>query len=246
VVFQWEGRFSRVEVWESGMKILQTTDVLARSLTLTDLTLGEHRYEIRMYMGPNDPPCDPIDVLVDLEPVWPSDFGCEEQGGTVVFTWHNMEAYYDVLKIQRNGNDVPGIIYGDDSAALTGGLTPGRYTFELVAELEGYRSSGITCEVEITGPPPEFKRGDANGDGSVDVADAVFLLQYLFGGGPSALCEDSADTNDDGGLDISDAVAILVYLFGGGSIPDPGPETCGPDPTPDDLLSCEYPQGNCP
>ena len=26
--------------------------------------------------------------------------------------------------------------------------------------------------------------GDVNGDGSVDLADAVYILQYLFGGGP--------------------------------------------------------------
>ncbi len=86
-----------------------------------------------------------------------------------------------------------------------------------------------------------FRRGDANADGAVNIADAITVLTYLFGGGVLD-CLDAADGNDDGQLNIADAISVLGYLFGGASPPpDPGPTTCGVDPTedPDGDLGCE-------
>ncbi len=85
-----------------------------------------------------------------------------------------------------------------------------------------------------------FRRGDANGDGRVDLSDPVFLLNGLFSGATPPPCDDAADTNDDGRLDLSDAVFALDHLFQAGAAPpSPGPETCGVDPTEDDLVSCK-------
>lgn len=83
----------------------------------------------------------------------------------------------------------------------------------------------------------EFLRGDANDDGSLNIADAVAILQYLFSSG-FLNCLQSSDINDDESLDISDAVALLQVLFGSGStIPAPT-GNCGVDPTPGSL-TCE-------
>jgi hypothetical protein len=84
-------------------------------------------------------------------------------------------------------------------------------------------------------PPPDadFHRGDSNGDGGIDIGDGVFTFSFLFLGGASPSCNESADTNNDGGIDVSDGIAVLNYLFLGGVPPaDPGPVTdpCGPDP----------------
>ncbi len=79
-----------------------------------------------------------------------------------------------------------------------------------------------------------FDRGDANADGSRNLADALLILSYV-GGDGSLGCLDAADTNDDGSVNIADAIYFLNYLFNGG--PDtPGP-TCGQDPTAD-FLGC--------
>ncbi|OUU23060.1 MAG: hypothetical protein CBC13_06535, partial [Planctomycetia bacterium TMED53] len=87
-----------------------------------------------------------------------------------------------------------------------------------------------------------FLRGDHNGDGSVDISDAMSLLSALFANGTTS-CEDAADSNDDGNIDVSDAVRTLQYLFAGSTIPAPI-DTCGVDQT-DDGLDCA--QGsNCP
>jgi len=79
-----------------------------------------------------------------------------------------------------------------------------------------------------------FIRGDGNNDLNVNVADAVFVLNFLFGGMPSN-CLDALDTNDDGGNDIADAVAILQFLFSSGDPPPPPFPDAGVDPTADNL-----------
>ena len=88
---------------------------------------------------------------------------------------------------------------------------------------------------------PIFVRADANADGTVDIADAIFLLANLFGGGPSPICMDSGDTNDDGNIDIADAIYILAFLFGGGPVPPPPFPDCGFDPTADTLGCLSFP-----
>ena len=92
-----------------------------------------------------------------------------------------------------------------------------------------------------SGPPPEiFRRGDVNGDGGVNIADAIRLLNALFvPGSPQPDCFDSSDVNDDGGSNVADAVFLLNALFvpGSGNPPPPGAIDCGVDPT-DDAFDC--------
>ncbi len=93
----------------------------------------------------------------------------------------------------------------------------------------------FTVDGEVTVVEPEFIRGDGNADGQTDVSDVIFILDGLFRGGESPLCDDAADANDDGKLDISDAVRLLTFFFSGAEMPPaPYPEK-GPDPTEDDL-----------
>ncbi len=102
---------------------------------------------------------------------------------------------------------------------------------------------------ECTGNPPvgQFHRGDADGNGTLQLTDAVRILNVLFLGTGVILCADSADADDNGTLQLTDAVRILNVLFlGTGVIPLPGPTAapCGPDPTGDALdcgsyLPCE-------
>ena len=83
-----------------------------------------------------------------------------------------------------------------------------------------------------------FRRGDVNADGSLNIADAIFVLSYLFAQGEEPGCLDAADTNDDDSVNIADAIAVLSHLFGGaGDLPPPF-AACGPDPTPGEL-GCE-------
>ncbi|MEM7164423.1 MAG: FG-GAP-like repeat-containing protein, partial [Planctomycetota bacterium] len=83
---------------------------------------------------------------------------------------------------------------------------------------------------------PSFNRGDANNDGAWNIADAIKILGFLFGG-ETIDCEVAGDANDDESLNVADAVYALTALFSSG--PWFGaPTTCGEDPTPG-TLSCD-------
>lgn len=90
-----------------------------------------------------------------------------------------------------------------------------------------------------------FVRSDCNADGGVNVADAVFTLDYLFSSGTSPLCLDACDVSDDGSIDIGDAVSALSFLFSSGAAPAMPYPDCGTDPTPD-ALDCASTAGSCP
>jgi hypothetical protein len=61
--------------------------------------------------------------------------------------------------------------------------------------------------------------GDCNGDGIIDVADPIYLLNYLYKNGPVPDPLDNGDCNCDQTVDLGDAVYLLNYLFKGGSSP---------------------------
>lgn len=87
----------------------------------------------------------------------------------------------------------------------------------------------------------QFRRGDSNTDGAVDISDSVNTLGYLFTGGGRVDCADAADANDSGDLDISDPIFTLGWLFLGTTDPPaPGPFTPGSDSTLDGLYCLEY------
>lgn len=110
------------------------------------------------------------------------------------------------------------------------------------AAVAGFAAKRVTIlwGDETTPIAVRFRRGDADLDGRTGLTDAIFTLDALFRGGAPLACADSADSNDDGRVDIADAVALLGYLFRGGPEPPaPGAGSCGPDPTQDELISCD-------
>ncbi len=93
-------------------------------------------------------------------------------------------------------------------------------------------------------PPPaeRFTRGDANADGASNVADAVFVLSYLFvRGSEPPSCKKAADADDTGTVNLTDAVYLLNFLFSGGEEPAAPFAECGHDPTADELSCDSFP-----
>ncbi|MCB2229104.1 hypothetical protein KQH82_00170 [bacterium] len=66
--------------------------------------------------------------------------------------------------------------------------------------------------------------GNVNGVGGIDLSDLIYLVNYLFGGGPPPPCPSSANINGTGGVDLSDLIYLVNYLFSGG----PAPARCDP------------------
>jgi uncharacterized delta-60 repeat protein len=66
----------------------------------------------------------------------------------------------------------------------------------------------------------QFLRGDANNDKQVTVSDVVYLINYLFRGGPAPIpIETFGDVNCDRKVTVSDVVYLINYLFRGGPSP---------------------------
>jgi hypothetical protein len=96
----------------------------------------------------------------------------------------------------------------------------------------------VSLDKDQDGIPDEcqgtsFHRGDSNQDGILDLTDAIVVLGFLFFGGTTPTCIESANVDNDADVDITDPVLILNFLFLGGSPPaPPGPpgSSCGHDP----------------
>lgn len=61
--------------------------------------------------------------------------------------------------------------------------------------------------------------GDANRDGTVNVSDAVHIINYVFVGGDPPLPMEAGDCNCDTVVNVSDAVWLINYVFVGGNAP---------------------------
>jgi hypothetical protein len=75
------------------------------------------------------------------------------------------------------------------------------------------------------GTQPTALCGDVNADQKIDASDIVYLINYLFIGGPLPECQPTlvcADVNLDGSTNITDVVYLTNYLFIN------GPEPCNP------------------
>jgi len=65
-----------------------------------------------------------------------------------------------------------------------------------------------------------FIYGDANYDGEITVSDVIYIINYLFKGGPPPVPElASGDANCNGEVTVSDVIYIINYLFKGGPAP---------------------------
>ena len=65
-----------------------------------------------------------------------------------------------------------------------------------------------------------ISRGDANNDYTVDMSDLVWLVDYMFTGGPAPFpSELLADMDCSGDVDNSDLVYLADYMFTGGPLP---------------------------
>ena len=115
----------------------------------------------------------------------------------------------------------------------------------LAADLSVLKTVDVQGEVRriLGGEPPSgarFRRGDASGDGRIQITDAIGILGHVFRR-EDLSCRKAADSNDDGRVNILDALGVLDLLFRQGeALPEPT-TGCGEDPT-EDGLACETPE----
>ena len=74
-----------------------------------------------------------------------------------------------------------------------------------------------------------FVRGDSNGSGTVELADAITALLWLFRAENRPNCMESSDTDANGVLNLADPIGLLIrHLFiEGAAVPAPPCPACG-------------------
>jgi len=66
---------------------------------------------------------------------------------------------------------------------------------------------------------PNYICGDADGNEVVNIADAVYLISYIFGTGSAPDPLESGDVDCNTIANIADAVYLISFIFGGGPAP---------------------------
>ena len=160
-----------------------------------------------------------------------------QSNGDVVVSWTN-PGVYATIEVTLNGTVVQTLPGTTEFTTVTG-VTGIREICVRGILVTGAPTDPACCEVDMGGSAnPPITVGDPNGDGSLDIGDAIAMLQYLFNQ-THINCAAAIDVNGDNMIDISDPVFELAYLFNQGPAPVGGGD-CTPDSTPaDPPLECD-------
>jgi subtilisin family serine protease len=151
-------------------------------------------------------------------------------------------AYFDSVQLRAN-SDAAGKVavryvasMGTNNNALPPGDGPVAILWfkatgagEAILDTVTYVGYSFEVENRFVDYTPEFNpinifvvlRGDANGDGAINTGDPVYLIAYIFKGGPAPPSVYQGDANADGQVNVADAVYLIYYIFKGGPPPPP-------------------------
>lgn len=68
----------------------------------------------------------------------------------------------------------------------------------------------------------EYRWGDADNSGRINITDAVYIIRIVFDTGPWPPVMNAGDANGDGSINVSDAVWLINYIFNSGLAPRAG------------------------
>ncbi|MGB7062736.1 MAG: Ig-like domain-containing protein [Candidatus Zixiibacteriota bacterium] len=112
-----------------------------------------------------------------------------------------------------SGNGAGSFTFSPDSTQA------GLYNVTFTAS-DGSSSDSEVVSITVNDVNQEPLRGDANGDGTINVGDVVYLVSYLYRGGAEPTPLWTGDCNCDEIINLGDIVYLVSYLYKGG--PPPG------------------------
>jgi hypothetical protein len=144
----------------------------------------------------------------------------EASGGSFVVVWHGGDLYGGAGGIFAQRYAASGVPAGSAfrvNTTTAGYVFSGRVAHDLVGDfvIAWTQGDSGTQDVRLRRYCVNL-RGDANADGSIDVADVFYLINHLFAGGPLV---GYGDANGDGTVDIGDVFFEINFLFAGGPPP---------------------------
>ena len=108
---------------------------------------------------------------------------------------------------------------GDIANAMDPASVWTEHANNVVAKEKTYPYHGEILSLEN----PSHITGDVNADGLIDLGDLLYLISYLYKGGPAPDPLEAGDVDDNGMVDLGDVLYLISYLYKGG--PAPGPPT---------------------
>ncbi|HDL03873.1 MAG TPA: hypothetical protein ENH25_07055 [candidate division Zixibacteria bacterium] len=99
-----------------------------------------------------------------------------------------------------------------------------RYYFFLMTSiliiLAGFIAVGASGPNSVlsVSPSEEYVCGDADGSGSINILDVVFIINYLYKGGQQPADTIAADVDGSGSINILDISGIINYLYRGADL----------------------------
>lgn len=132
------------------------------------------------------------------------------RGGTHPYTFQLTDG---ALPNGLNLNSANGFVTG--SATESG-------SFSFTVQVTDYNSVTDSKEVSLEVTPASYVYGDAGGDGVTNISDCVYIIAYVFSGGPAPTPMVAGDANGDCVVGVSDVVYLVAYIFGGGPAPVAG------------------------
>ena len=146
-------------------------------------------------------------VQVKATPTVMPDGGCEgyEFRGTLTAISHN-DAAEDEMYAMGADKEWLSVYDADESVMIPAGRA-------YLMPTDGATELTIGAVLKTTSPMESIK-GDVNGDGDIDIADAVCIVNYVVGKQNAAFIEAAADVDGDGVVDIADAVRIVNLVVG--------------------------------
>jgi len=163
------------------------------------------------------------------KPLPPTDLSPDSiTSGSIKLLW-NKHTSADKTIIERNDTLVwvrgeGTVIYNDTSSNCKDtGLVPlTQYYYQAWSYSTEEGLSQYSDDFDTANATTSFKRGDANADKTITVADVIYLINYLFKGGSEPQPVQAGDANCDGKVNVSDVIYLINYLFKGG----PQPPVC--------------------
>lgn len=162
-----------------------------------------------------------FNIMIQASGSLASGFQAEEGLGCVRLNWNNENNDFedamgfnvyrytlgeggvnDTIRINEDVLDIASTSYIDDN--VTPGQTYYYYYKVLSTALKEYDQSNV-----VVATPQTATRGDANGNGEVDVADVITTVNYMTGMTPKPFVFDAADINSDHTIDVFDVVGII-------------------------------------
>jgi hypothetical protein len=122
--------------------------------------------------------------------------------------------------VDRDGNlSGTGLTMDSDGAIMGVPISIGIIDFTAMVEDAIGCTDEMPLSIDVLAP---YTCGDTNSDGLANIADAVYVINYVFKGGPAPDPYCVGDANGDDDVNVGDAVYLIAFVFSGGPPPVEG------------------------